>query len=167
MLQVDSHFLQASPPFFNNLWGNFCSKGCWLTSRGTTRRGTSMISAFSSEKDPRRANSTKKAGHTESKATTRTRHIIHSNGTCSHEHNSKDVHNNGIPRPSFNDLTRPVVFFVLLRSSLFPTLCIMTHCMSHCTCSNVLFFFSKETKKNSPHRKSLPKNGCTVRSWCH
>ena len=42
---------------------------------------------------------------------------IHTTGTCSPEHNSKGLHNNGTPRPSFNDLMRPrrpnVSFFVL------------------------------------------------------
>ena len=33
--------------------------------------------------------------------------IIHMHSTCSHEHNSKDVHNYGTPRPSFNHLMRP------------------------------------------------------------
>ena len=64
--------------------------------------------------------------------------IIHMISMRFHEHNSKDVHNNGTQRSSSNDLMRfrhPFVF--LLVDLLVSPPDTMSHCMSHCTCSSV------------------------------
>ena len=73
--------------------------------------------------------------------------IIHMTSTCSHEHTSKDLHNNGTPRPSFHDLMRPRHPFVFLpRGFVFPSPCIMPHRMSPCTCPYVSSLKKKELR---------------------
>ena len=61
----------------------------------------------------------------------------HMTNTCSHALNSKGPHNNGTPRPSFNDLIRHRHPFVFLPLLLFSDSCHALHprhiCMSHCT----------------------------------
>ena len=83
-----------------------------------THSGTNMISGL-----PQRKIVCVRTQQRKKQGTRRTKrpyaHVIsiHTTSTCSPEHNSKGLHNNGTPRPSFNDLMRPrrpnVSFFVL------------------------------------------------------
>ena len=82
-----------------------------------THRGTNMICAFTSKKDPSpvRTQQRKKLGTRRTKRPIAHAIIIFMHSTCSREHNLKGLRDNGSPRPSFNDLMRPrhpFVFFL-------------------------------------------------------
>ena len=67
----------------------------------------------------------------------------HMTNTCSHALNSKGPHNNGTPRPTFNDLIKHRHPFVFLPLLLFNDSCHALHprhiWMSHCSRSYVSF----------------------------
>ena len=112
---------------------------------GSMHLEINMISAYTSKKDSSRTNATKEeTEHLESKATIHNHHNHPYDLIRSHEHNPGTCTTNGSPRSSSNDLMRPghPLFAFLVASVSFT--CIMSHCMSHCTCSHVSYFQQKK-----------------------